>query len=1355
MKRFILLFQCLILSLIASAPLAHAQYQTGCGNDSQENHGCNKTGCQSDDSSNDNSDTNDLDDGDGDDSDDCDDAGSNPINPEKANHHRNVPDISTFGPAPITFARNVNSRTTDFNDPYWELGYKQIWQHNWNYEVRQLSTKTYGFFDIKVRYPDGNDYNFKATDATGAQLAPSADNGDRLYRWSGSKVGYTMVRPNGSEYDFWRYLSPKFHLTQVRNGLGYYWNCTYDSNQQLNKITNNFGRWIQIDHQTGPDGVLRINQVSSSDGRTVIYGYSPWASSGKYVLTSVNYPGGEQATYTYVTSDPNNAAARPLLSSATDPTYRHGKPGAQMKYTYNYAALSFGNMITGTLLEERSNVTDQSIISFPQGSGSYPQILEGDGTEITRRYTNGLLSTKGDGEGRMTSYARDTGGFGFVATKTAADGAVTQYTRDYAGRILTKTDALGQIRSHSFNPKGFILSKTDELGRTISWARDSSNRRTRKDYPDGNYETWTYNANSQPLTHRLRNGGTESFTYDSFGNKTSQTDAVGNVTSYTYYPNGLVSSVTDARLNTTSYTYNWRGQQLTITHPDNSTISYQYDTLGNRTAVTDELGHTTTYTYDEYNRVKTVTDPLGRTTTYEYGRAPGCNACSYANTITRIISPSGTETTFSYDQSGLRTCQTVGAGTADAATTTYAYDDAKNVTTVIDPRGKVWHYGYDSKRHKISAVDPLGNMTLWSYDGHGNKLSETRPDGGVTSYVYDARNRLTEATDPAGHITQMTYDNADNLLTLIDARNNVYTLGYDALNRKTSLTYPDNSVEDYTYDPVGNVATYTARARQVKTSTYDSRNRETGFSWSDSTPAVAKTYDVAGRLLTLNSSVSALSYTYDDANQLISETQQILPDQAPMSFSYTYDQDGRRFIMREPSSQGVTYEYGARGQLTKVLNGIRTFGEFAYYPPILASYTYDLNGSRLSRTLVDQGEQHPNANYAYDDANRLLGLDNVEGINSFARFDYTYNAVGNRTSRQSTVNGQPSLDTYAYDAIDQVAQAKYNFDASANAQDRQVDYGYDSAGNRASVTDNGSSTSYSANNVNEYTTTGSLTPAYDGNGNLIGYGASAYSYDAQNRLRFASSGSSSMNAAYDARNRCVSRTINGVTTYFYYDGWNLVEERDSAGNQIARYVYGTRTDELLRRSTNEGDVYYHQDALGSTIALTNNIGVVIERYSYDVFGAPTFRDGNGNALSSSAHFNRFLFTGREYLRELGLYDYRNRFYSPDLGRFLQTDPKRFNAGDINLYRYVANAPTRFIDPDGLDADTDSQCLDKCIQFCGGNETCVCDCFEKCSNGELPNILGPLSDPVPFPAVPATPPTLWETIVNAIWGWLTG
>jgi RHS repeat-associated protein len=180
--------------------------------------------------------------------------------------------------------------------------------------------------------------------------------------------------------------------------------------------------------------------------------------------------------------------------------------------------------------------------------------------------------------------------------------------------------------------------------------------------------------------------------------------------------------------------------------------------------------------------------------------------------------------------------------------------------------------------------------------------------------------------------------------------------------------------------------------------------------------------------------------------------------------------------------------------------------------------------------------------------------------------------------------------------------------------------------------------------------------------------------------------------SYDARNRCVTRNtithgqshggVLSTTTNLYYDGWNLIEEQDSYNGLQASYVHGAQTDEILARDDGIGILYYRQDALGSTVALTDANGDVVERYKYDVYGAPTILDPSLVTRPSSLFGNRFLFTGREYLAEAKLYDYRNRIYSSELGRFLQTDPIRFGGKDVNLYRYAHNSPASRSDPSG-------------------------------------------------------------------------
>jgi RHS repeat-associated protein len=91
--------------------------------------------------------------------------------------------------------------------------------------------------------------------------------------------------------------------------------------------------------------------------------------------------------------------------------------------------------------------------------------------------------------------------------------------------------------------------------------------------------------------------------------------------------------------------------------------------------------------------------------------------------------------------------------------------------------------------------------------------------------------------------------------------------------------------------------------------------------------------------------------------------------------------------------------------------------------------------------------------------------------------------------------------------------------------------------------------------------------------------------------------------------------------------------------------------------------------------------MLVERYSYDVFGNTTIRDQGGGLRNNSLYGNPYMFTGREYDPCTGLYYYRARYYKPSIGRFLQTDPQYYRDG-LNLYTYVKNNPIMATDPMG-------------------------------------------------------------------------
>ena len=112
--------------------------------------------------------------------------------------------------------------------------------------------------------------------------------------------------------------------------------------------------------------------------------------------------------------------------------------------------------------------------------------------------------------------------------------------------------------------------------------------------------------------------------------------------------------------------------------------------------------------------------------------------------------------------------------------------------------------------------------------------------------------------------------------------------------------------------------------------------------------------------------------------------------------------------------------------------------------------------------------------------------------------------------------------------------------------------------------------------------------------------------------------------------------------------------------------------------------------MGSIVTITDSSGDIVEKYFYDAYGNVIIKGSNNNVLSQSAINNRYMFTAREYDAETGLYYYRARMYSSELGRFLQPDPISYY-DSMNLYQYVKNNPVNFIDPFGL-----CNCREICI-----------------------------------------------------------
>ena len=513
------------------------------------------------------------------------------------------------------------------------------------------------------------------------------------------------------------------------------------------------------------------------------------------------------------------------------------------------------------------------------------------------------------------------------------------------------------------------------------------------------------------------------------------------------------------------------------------------------------------------------------------------------------------------------------------------------------------------------------------------------------------------------------YDDAGQLAWQRRQDGTLVVFHRDALHRIESIDYPGNFSANpsvpaftvsYTYDEFGRIATMSDQTG-IATYTYDARNRiiqVTGsgretvkyhYGWYVVTPIPPEVRHVWVRQTTVEVGASQWVMREDGRGNVM----QVI-DPFGQSTSYTYDEDGK--VQRQQNSNGTwtTYTYEEPRDFLATISHWRLINGSEQK---IAGYTYartDGNGfkdevGRVLREIDHQGATH---SFTYDPLGRLT----KEKDPDFGTRKYSYDARGNRIMVDNINNGTTNTDYYNYDYQNRLLWVNRNSNTAVSAgylpnKSSQV-FSYDAAGRV----------------VRRERRLGKDQPAQ----------VHSFAWDQDDRLRQVSSGAASLfSATYDGNGTRLSRTDSLSTRSFQYAGDTLFRETGAPGGDI------THTPGVGVRS-GVADRTFHNDWLGSARYTTDATAATTGRYAWDAYGQRSWT-GNGEYSPGSMQWGAAWGYQTEPATAsdagVGLVLMGQRYYDPEVGRFMSEDPIGV-AGGLNRYSYCWNNPVSLVDRDG-------------------------------------------------------------------------
>jgi len=1042
-----------------------------------------------------------------------------------------------------------------------------------------------------------------------------------------------------------------------------------DSQNRITKITDLNGNSYLYNYDT-PCGTGDLCSVTYPGITTpAIYTYYSSPALLNLLDTFTDPMGNETVNTYYPASDPNQGR----LQSVTGPpvTGANGQTKYVTQYSYNVPTN------TTTTINPDNGVVVQTNDNF----GNPLVITDALGRTTTYTYdTNENLISKTDALNNTTTYTYDANGnqtsvtdpLGDISTTfynqysevTAATDAAKQNTTNYGYdsnfNLNLVTDTLGQTYAATYDKMGDPVTQTDANGNTTQFSYDTKGNLLKVVDPLNEVTAFTYDAMDRVLTRTDPRQNQTVNTYDGLGNLTVVADPLGHVSRATYDFNGNKTADIDALGVTTSYTYDALNRLVKTTYPDSTTKTDIYDFRNNKLSEIDQSGRTTQYLYDLAGELQSVTYALGTadagTVQYTY----------YANGLKEtVIDENNNPTTNFYDAANRLTS----VKDAQNNSTQYGYDADNRLTSKIDARKNKTSYTPDARSRVITVTYPDTTTDQYGYDGVGNRKKKTDQALNVTQWGYDQVNRLTSVTDansPAGN-TKYAYDPAGNLITITDANSHVTTFQYDGANRKILRALPLNQQETYFYDADNNLTAKTDFNLNTTSYTYDTLHRLLTKvpASSLSEPTITFTYYPTGTRQSMVDATGTTNYTYDNRNRLkIKATPE-------GTLNYTYDAHGNVLTIASSNANGalVAYTPDPLNRLSTVTDN-RLAAQGVTSP--VTTYGYDLAGNMSGYSYSANGLQ---STYNYDTLNRLSLVSWAKGATSLSSFTYTPFPAGN-VKTVAELSGRSVA--YGYDNDYHLQSETIASDPGGN--NGAETYTYDAVGNRKTI----NSTIPSLAGANSYTYDANdrlSIDTYDNDGNTIASFGITDTYDFENHML--THGAVTM--TYDGDGIRVSETAGGVTTKYLVDtlnptGYSQVVDEVVSGAVTKTYTYGLR---LISENQVSGSTwtptFYGYDGHGNVRFLTNTAAAVVNTYTLDAYGV--------QIASTVTTANTYLYSGERFDSNLNLYQLRARFYNMLTGRFETMDPAAGNISDpgtLHRYAYSRSNPVNLVDPTGRD-----------------------------------------------------------------------